>query len=50
LSQKAFESKPFHRTLAEPGDRDVVDADHRVTKTPLLGICRDGREITEAES
>jgi salicylate 5-hydroxylase large subunit len=48
LSQKAFESKPFHRTLAELGGRDVADADHRVSETLMRGMYRYGREIKEA--
>jgi salicylate 5-hydroxylase large subunit len=50
LLQKAFESKPFHRTLAELGGRDVADADQLVTETLMRGMYRYGREIKEAGS
>jgi salicylate 5-hydroxylase large subunit len=50
LSQKAFESQPCHRTLAELGGRDVADADRRVTETPMCGMYRYWRENMEAES
>jgi salicylate 5-hydroxylase large subunit len=48
LLQKAFESKPFHRTLAGLGGRDVADADHVVTETLMRGMYRIWREIMEA--
>ena len=38
LSQKGFEQKPFHRTLAELGGRDVGDTDHMVTETLIRGM------------
>ena len=38
LSQKGFEQKPFHRTLAELGGREVGDADHMVTETLIRGM------------
>ena len=38
LSQKGFEQKPFHRTLAELGGREVGDTDHMVTETLIRGM------------
>ena len=40
LSQQGFEQKPFHRTLAELGGRDVGDTDHMVTETLIRGMYR----------
>ena len=48
LSQRAFESKPAHRALAELGGRDVADADHMVTETLIRGMYRYWREVMEA--
>ncbi len=48
LSQEGFEQKPFHRTLAELGGRDVADADHMVTETLIRGMYRYWREVMEA--
>lgn len=48
FSQRAFESKPFHRTLAELGGREVGDADHMVTETLIRGMYRYWREVMEA--
>ena len=48
LSQKGFEQKPFHRTLAELGGRDVGDTDHMVTETLIRGMYRYWREVMEA--
>ena len=31
FSQEAFDSKPFHRTLAELGGREIADTDHMVS-------------------
>jgi len=47
LSQQGFEQKPFHRTLAELGGRDVGDADHMVTETLIRGMYRYWREVME---
>jgi salicylate 5-hydroxylase large subunit len=47
-SQAAFESKPFHRTLAEMGGRDVGDADHMVTETLIRGMYAYWRRVMEA--
>ncbi len=48
FSQQSFESKPFHRTLAEMGGRDVEDTDHMVTETLIRGMYRYWREVMEA--
>jgi len=48
FSQQAFESKPFHRTLAELGGRDVGNTDHMVTETLIRGMYRYWREVMEA--
>ena len=48
FSQQAFESKPFHRTLAEMGGREVEDTDHMVTETLIRGMYRYWREVMEA--
>ena len=48
LSQEGFEQKPFHRTLAELGGRDVGDSDHMVTETLIRGMYRYWREVMEA--
>jgi salicylate 5-hydroxylase large subunit len=48
FSQQAFESKPFHRTLAELGGREVGDTDHMVTETLIRGMYQYWREVMEA--
>ena len=48
FSQQAFESKPFHRTLAELGGRDVGDTDHMVTETLIRGMYEYWRKVMEA--
>ena len=48
FSQQSFESKPFHRTLAEMGGREVEDTDHMVTETLIRGMYRYWREVMEA--
>ena len=48
FSQRAFESKPSHRALAELGGRDVADTDHMVTETLIRGMYRYWREVMEA--
>src|SRR5688572_30304041 len=45
FSQQAFESKPFHRTLAELGGREVGNTDHMVTETLIRGMYRYWREV-----
>ena len=49
FSQQAFESKPFHRTLAELGGREVEDTEHMVTETLIRGMYRYWRDVMEAE-
>jgi len=48
FSQQPFESKPFHRTLAELGGRDVGDTEHMVTETLIRGMYRYWRDVMEA--
>jgi salicylate 5-hydroxylase large subunit len=48
FSQHAFESKPFHRTLAELGGRGVEDTEHMVTETLIRGMYRYWRDVMEA--
>ena len=48
FSQRAFESKPAHRALAELGGREVGDTDHMVTETLIRGMYRYWREVMEA--
>jgi len=48
FSQEGFEQKPFHRTIAELGGRDVSDADHMVTETLIRGMYRYWRSVMEA--
>jgi salicylate 5-hydroxylase large subunit len=48
LSQKGFEQKPFHRTLAELGGKEVGDADHMVTETLIRGMYEYWRRVMEA--
>ena len=48
FSQRAFESKPGHRALAELGGRDVGDTDHMVTETLIRGMYRYWREVMES--
>lgn len=47
FSQQAFESKPFHRTLAEMGGHDIDDADHMVTETLIRGMYHYWRQVME---
>jgi len=48
LSQKGFEQKPFHRTVAELGGKDVGDADHMVTETLIRGMYEYWRKVMHA--
>jgi len=48
FSQQAFESKPFHRTLAELGGREVGNTDHMVTETLIRGMYEYWRKVMEA--
>jgi salicylate 5-hydroxylase large subunit len=47
FSQQAFETKPFHRAVAELGGREVGDTDHMVTETLIRGMYRYWREVME---
>jgi salicylate 5-hydroxylase large subunit len=47
FSQQAFESKPFHRTLAELGGHAVEDTEHMVTETLIRGMYRYWRKVME---
>jgi len=47
-SQQGFESKPFHRTMAELGGREVGDTDHMVTETLIRGMYEYWRKLMEA--
>jgi salicylate 5-hydroxylase large subunit len=48
FSQQAFETKPFHRTLAELGGRGVENTEHMVTETLIRGMYRYWRDVMEA--
>ncbi len=48
FSQEAFESKPFHRTLAELGGRGVENTDHMVTETLIRGMYAYWRKVMES--
>jgi salicylate 5-hydroxylase large subunit len=48
FSQRSFESKPTHRTLAEMGGRDVEDTEHMVTETLIRGMYEYWRKVMEA--
>jgi len=47
FSQQSFESKPFHRTLAELGGHGVENTEHMVTETLIRGMYRYWREVME---
>lgn len=47
FSQQAYESKPFHRALAELGGRGVEDTEHMVTETLIRGMYRYWRSVME---
>jgi len=49
FSQQAFESKPFHRTVAELGGREVGNTEHMVTETLIRGMYRYWRDVMEGE-
>jgi salicylate 5-hydroxylase large subunit len=48
FSQQAFETKPFHRAVAELGGREVEDTEHMVTETLIRGMYRYWRDVMEA--
>jgi salicylate 5-hydroxylase large subunit len=50
LSQKAFESKPNHRTLAELGGREVGETDHMVTETLIRGMYEYWRKVMGSDA
>ncbi|NDH53205.1 MAG: salicylate hydroxylase [Betaproteobacteria bacterium] len=47
FSQRGFEQKPFHRSVAELGGRDVGDTEHMVTETLIRGMYRYWRSVME---
>ena len=47
FSQQGFEQKPYHRTLAELGGREVEDTDHMVTETLIRGMYAYWRKVME---
>lgn len=49
FSQRGFEQKPFHRTFAELGGREIENStDHMVTETLIRGMYRYWRTVMEA--
>jgi salicylate 5-hydroxylase large subunit len=49
FSQQGFEQKPFHRSLAELGGREVEQrTEHMVTETLIRGMYRYWRDVMEA--
>jgi salicylate 5-hydroxylase large subunit len=48
FSQQSFESKPFHRTLAELGGHGVEDTEHMVTETLIRGMYSYWRKVMQA--
>jgi salicylate 5-hydroxylase large subunit len=48
FSQQAYESKPFHRALAELGGHGVENTEHMVTETLIRGMYRYWRDVMEA--
>ena len=46
-AQQGFESKPFHRTVAELGGREVGDSGHMVTETLIRGMYEYWRKVME---
>ncbi|GAA6142315.1 aromatic ring-hydroxylating dioxygenase subunit alpha [Hydrogenophaga sp. 5NK40-0174] len=49
FSQEGFESKPFHRAVAELGGKEVENTEHMVTETLIRGMYRYWREVMEAD-
>lgn len=47
FSQQGYESKPFHRVVAELGGRDTEPTDHMVTETLIRGMYRYWRVVME---
>jgi salicylate 5-hydroxylase large subunit len=50
FSQQAFETKPWHRAVAELGGHEVGHTDHMVTETLIRGMYRYWREVMEADA
>ncbi|MGR4867582.1 aromatic ring-hydroxylating dioxygenase subunit alpha [Variovorax sp. LARHSF232] len=48
FSQQGFKQKPYHRTMAELGGREVENTEHMVTETLIRGMYRYWREVMEA--
>jgi len=47
FSQEGFEQKPFHRTIAELGGREIGNTDHMVTETLIRGMYDYWRRVME---
>lgn len=47
FSQEGFESKPFHRAVAELGGRGVENTDHMVTESLIRGMYAYWRKVME---
>ncbi len=47
FSQQGFEQKPFHRTVAELGGREIGNTDHMVTETLIRGMYDYWRRVME---
>ncbi len=47
LSQRGFEQKPYHRTLAELGGYTVENTDHMVTETLIRGMYNYWRKVMD---
>jgi salicylate 5-hydroxylase large subunit len=47
FSQQGYESKPFHRVVAELGGRDMEQTDHMVTETLIRGMYHYWRAVME---
>ncbi|MBL0419034.1 aromatic ring-hydroxylating dioxygenase subunit alpha [Ramlibacter sp. AW1] len=47
FSQQGFESKPFHRALAELGGRDIGDSEHMLTESLIRGMYEYWRKVME---
>ena len=49
FSQQAFETKPWHRAVAELGGHEVGHTDHMVTETLIRGMYAYWRRVMEAK-
>ncbi|NLU97080.1 salicylate hydroxylase [Marinomonas sp. UCMA 3892] len=45
FSQQGFEQKPFHRSLAELGGKDIEETDHMVSETLIRGMYAYWRKV-----